>query len=187
MTSVRTAGGVVVAVALALAATDAAAGAPTFFAFDVATVFFISKSDDHNRVDYGIHLDAHCAPYGDEPVFQYWREFENAPPVRVHTLGAFEFIAYGIDQRTVQKTATGGVVYVKLRQLEKRPIEITTGRGADGRCVSQARTLINGKTCEFTSAFVKLGGGFIVPSVDYVDVHGRDLETKADVVERLRR
>jgi hypothetical protein len=183
---VKAAGALVVAVALAAA--DARAEAPRFLPFDVQTVFFISKSDDHNRVDYGIHLDAHCAPLNDDAVFQYWREFENAPPVRVHTLGAFEYIAYGIsEQRTAQKTAAGGVYDLKLRQLEKRPVEIITSRGADGRCVSQARTLINGKECEFTYAFVKLGGGFIVPSVDYVDVHGRDLETRAEVVERMRR
>ena len=36
---------------------DAKAGEPPFGRFDVRTVFYISKSDDHNRVDYGIHLD----------------------------------------------------------------------------------------------------------------------------------
>lgn len=181
-------GAAVVQVALALVTSDASAEAPRFLPFDVQTVFFISKSDDHNRVDYGIHLDARCAPLNDDAVFQYWREFENSPPVRVHTLGAFEYIAYGIsEQRTVQRTPAGGVYNLKLRQLEKRPIEIITARGADGRCTSQARTLINGKECEFTFAFVKLGGGFIVPSVDYVDVHGRELDTKTDVVERMRR
>jgi hypothetical protein len=180
--------GGIVAVALGLGASEAMADAPTFYAYDVQTAFFISKSDDHNRVDYGIHLDAHCAPLNDDAVFQYWREFENSPPVRVHTLGAFEYIAYGIsEQRTVQRTPAGGVYALKLRQLEKRPIEIITSRAADGRCAAQTRTIINGKECEFTSAFVKLAGGFIVPSVDYVDVHGRDLETRAEVIERMRR
>jgi hypothetical protein len=46
------------------------------------TLFFISKSDDENRVDYGMRLDSKCAPYGDESVFPYWREFEPLPPVR---------------------------------------------------------------------------------------------------------
>jgi Domain of unknown function (DUF4833) len=180
--------GIGLGIGIGLLATPAVADEVAFGPHDVATVFFISKSDDHNRVDYGIHLDAHCAPLKDEAVYQYWREFENSPPVRVHTLGAFEYIAYGIsEQHTVQKTPAGGVHTIKLRQLEKRPVEIITTRGADGRCLSQARTVINGKESEFTFVFVKLSGGFIVPSVDYVDVHGRDLQTSAEVVERMRR
>ncbi len=177
-----------VSASLLLVASEATAEAPSFFPSDVQTVFFISKSDDHNRVDYGIHLDAHCTPLTNDAVFPYWREFENSPPVRVHTLGAFEYLAYGIsEQRTVQKTPAGAVHHLRLKQLSTRRIEIITTRGPDGRCLSQARSTINGKECEFTSAYVQLAGGFIVPSVAFVDLHGRDLETKQEVVERLRR
>ena len=45
---------------------DARASAVSFGPNDVPTVFFINKSDDHNRVDYGIRLNEHCAPTGDE-------------------------------------------------------------------------------------------------------------------------
>src|SRR5882672_7887991 len=104
---------------------DAGARDPKFFPFDVPTVFYISKSDDHNRVDYGIHLDDRCVPAENDAVFPYWREFDNAPPVRVHGLGMFEYIPYGIsEQRTIRKTPTGGLHFVKLRQFEKTAIGI---------------------------------------------------------------
>jgi hypothetical protein len=167
---------------------DAAADTPTFSPFDVPTAFYISKSDDHNRVDYGIHLDANCAPAKNDAVFLYWREFENSPPVRIHALGMFEYIPYGIaEQRTTQKSAAGGTQFVRLRQFGTKPIEITTARGTDGRCTAKALTTIGGKECELSFVYVKLASGFLTPNVEFVDVHGRDLATGKEVVERLRR
>lgn len=182
------------AVALALAALAAAvpgsAGAadPEFGQHDVPTVFYISKSDDRNRVDYGIRLDARCAPAKDDAVFPYWREFENSPPVRTHALGMFEYVPYGIsEQRSIKKTQTGGVHVMKLRQFDKTQIGIITKKEADGRCTSQAHAIINGKEAELTYIYVKLGKGGLTPKVDWVDVHGKDLETGAEIVERMKK
>jgi hypothetical protein len=161
---------------------------PKIYRFDVPTVFYISKSDDHNRVDYGIHLDERCVPTSDDAMFLYWREFEHAPPVRVHTLGAFEFIPYGIsEQRTTRRTPTGAVYFVRLRQFKQTPVEIIAAKGPDGRCTTQARTTINGRPAELYFVYVQLGATIITPTVDFVDVHGRDLETGQEVTERIRR
>jgi len=37
---------------------------PHFGPHDVATVFYVSKSENRNRVDYGLHLDADCHAQG---------------------------------------------------------------------------------------------------------------------------
>jgi len=171
-----------------LRASDAGAEQPAFSHFDIPTVFYISKSDDHNRVDYGIHLDSQCVPTKDEAVFQYWREFEKSPPVRVHALNAFDYIAYGIsEQRTLRKTASDAVHFMRLRQFQKTPIDIITTRNVGGRCASQARTTINGKESELTSVYVNLGKRFLIPSVEFVDVFGKDLQTGQNVSERIRK
>jgi hypothetical protein len=171
---------------LCLLASDASAKDPTFTRFDVPTVFYIAKSDDRNRVDYGIHLDDHCAPASDQAVFQYWREFENSPPVRIHGLGMLETIVYGIShQQAVTKTPTGGAHIVTLRQFDKKPIRIVTKKDADGRCSAQARAIINGKDRELTYVYVKLAKGGLTPSIDYVGVHGKDGDAGLDVEERL--
>ena len=161
---------------------------PKFSAFDVQTVFYISKSDDRNRVDYGIHLDASCAPVGDDAVFQYWREFERSPPVRVHGLGMFEYIPYGIsEQRTISRTSSGGSHTIKLRQLDKMLIRVVSQKGADGRCSAEARTVISSKECVLIFAYVKLRKGGLAPSVDYIDLHGRDVSTGQEVLGRLQK
>jgi hypothetical protein len=162
---------------------DAYAGAVHFGSYDIETVFFISKSDDHNRVDYGIRLDDHCAPVNNDAVFPYWREFEHSPPVRIHTLGMFEYVPYGFaDQHLVQRTATGGDYFVRLKQLT-RPVLITTKKEADGHCSAVAKARVaNIDGAIFTSVYAKLAG---IASVDYIDIHGKHPQTGADLVERV--
>jgi hypothetical protein len=174
------------AAALGVTLTAAVAGAvyPVFGPNDVATTFFIAKSDDHNRVDYGIRLDAHCAPLNDDAMVLYWHEFEPPPPPRTHGLNFLDNRGYGIaSQRAVKRDPNGGDYVLRLRQVG-RPIGIASQRGADGHCRTVARTTINGKTAELLSIYVKLSGPF---SVDYIDIRGRSFTDGKPVVERLNR
>jgi hypothetical protein len=164
---------------------SARAGEPSFGANDLETLFFIAKSDDRNRVDYGMRLDTHCAPLGEEPVFPYWREFEPPPPVRTKPMGAFSKLGYGISvQKVLKRSDAGGEHAIRLRQVD-RVIYITTSKGTDGRCSALVRTKIAGiDYAELASIFVKLSGPI---SVSYVDVKGKDLATGRALEERLRR
>jgi hypothetical protein len=167
---------------LAVACTACAGRSPSELARrDVATVFFISKSDDHNRVDYGMRLDHDCVPPRDA-VFPYWHEFE--PKERTHPLGAFEDRAYGIDeQHLVSRTAHSADYVVKLKRFD-RPITITTVQSRDGTCSARARMTIDSvANAEFSDAFAQLGG---LLSVDYIELHGRDSKTGAAVAERIK-
>jgi hypothetical protein len=174
------------AAAVGVTLTAAAAGAvfPVWGPNDVRTTFFIAKSDDHNRVDYGMRLDARCAPVNDDAMVLYWHEFEPPPPPRTHGLNFLDQRAYGISaQRAVKRDEHGGDYVLRLRQVG-RPIGIASHRGADGRCATVARTTINGKTAELLSIYVKLSGPL---SVDYIDIRGRSFSDGKPVVERLKR
>jgi len=172
-----------IGLALGLVAPSAAAAYPSFGPNDVATVFFINKSDDKNRVDYWIRLDDRCAPTVDDAVVPYWREFEKAPPVITHSIGMLDKMAYGIaSQRVVRRDQNGGDHFMRLKQVG-RPIGIATRRGEGGRCIATARTTIAGVTAELSSIYVKLNGPL---SVAYIDIKGRDMRTGKAVVERLK-
>ena len=175
---------VLLAAAVTTFTCSALASEPRFGANDVETLFFISKSDDRNRVDYGMRLDSQCAPYGDEPVFPYWRDFEPPLPGRKRSLGFFAKLGYGISTQQVRRTAAGGETTIKLRQVE-RVISITTSRAANGRCSALVRTTIaSARSAELVSIFVKLAGPL---SVTYIDIKGNDLATGKPIEERLRR
>lgn len=162
----------------------AAAGEVTFGPFDIQTVFFIDKSDDHNRVEYGLRLDASCVPVGKTPVFLYWREFEPPPPVRVKKSGMLDQVGYGIaEQRLIKQSAEGTVLYMELKQV-RRPILVTIQKDANGRCTALPRMTIAGvPDVEFLSAHITLAG-FL--RVAHIDLLGRDSATAAAITERLR-
>ncbi len=163
---------------------DARADAVAFGAHDVRTVFFINKSDDQSRVDYGIHLNENCAPIDDDSVYLYWHEFDVTPP-RTHTLGVFEYVPYGLSEhRLVHRTPTGGDMLVRLKQLD-RPILVTTKKEADGSCSAIARARVGGvEGAQLVSVFAHLAG---VMSVDYIDIHGKNLASATDLTERVRK
>jgi hypothetical protein len=171
------------ALALALAASAARAGEPTFGPHDVQTVFFFSKSDDHNRVDYGLKLDEGCMPVGDEPLFPYWREFEEGGNgKRTHTLKFYEYAGYGVSDQQIKKSGGRATIKVQLKALP-REIIITTEKGADGKCVVTARAMIaKAPDIELLSCYIKLKTGW---QVEYVDVKGKDPKTGAGISERL--
>lgn len=156
---------------------------PPFGPFDVQTVFYISKSNDGDHVDYGMRLDQHCAPVDENAVFPYWRELDHPPPVRSHPLTFFQYFAYGFsEQRSLERGPSGGKYLVQLKQV-KRPILIETKQGPEGRCVATAYTLIqHEESARLDYVFVKVAGTM---SADYVDVHGTNIATGQALVERL--
>jgi hypothetical protein len=171
--------------ALTTAPRRALASDPSFGPHDIETLFFIGKSDDRNRVDYGMRLDATCAPVGDDPVFPYWREFERSPPVRTKPMGMFAKVGYGISsQRTLRRTASGAEHAIRLKQVD-RLIFISITKGEDGRCSALVRTKIAAvEYAELRSIFVKLTGPL---SVAYIDIRGQDLSKRQSIEERLLR
>lgn len=166
----------------ALLAAPAHAEEQTFGPHDIATVFFFNKSDDKNRVDYGLRLDANCMPVGDEPLFPYWRELENAPPERTHPLKFIEYAAYGVADQKILKRPGVAEISVRLRALD-RPITVVTEKDESGKCRAVAWAKVNGvEKAQLSSAYIKLSHGW---SVAYVEVHGKDPRAGKDLLEKL--
>jgi Domain of unknown function (DUF4833) len=157
---------------------------PPFGPFDLQTVFYIEKSNDKDRVDYGMRLDQHCVPLDDRAVFPYWRELQHPPPVRAHPLKFFQYVAYGFtEQRLLSRSKTGGQYRVLLKQVN-RPIVIVTGQDAARRCTATAYVRLEGvAAARLDHIFAQVAGAM---SVDYIDVHGFDPKTGRALVERMK-
>lgn len=171
------------ALGVLLAGADKSHSDPAFGATDVPTVFFISKSDDEARVDYGLLLDAECRPVGKEFVVGYWREFEKGVDKRTHSFHWYDHLGYGLaEQKVVKRTDSGAELRLRLKTVP-RDVLITTTKTADGRCAAKARTKVEGVAdAELVSAFVKLKRAW---SVDYVELRGRNPANGAALSERL--
>jgi hypothetical protein len=178
-------------IALSLAAVGALLGAGvaladvSFGPHDVPTVFFVSKSDDDNRVDYGIRLDARCHPASASPMAVYWREFEDGRQGRVtHGLNLLEVPAYdAADQRVVERRDAGATLSLTIRALRARAITILTRPGATRRCQAEARMHIGGLEATLHHVHLTLGGPGVV---QHADVFGATADGR-EVTERVRR
>lgn len=158
---------------------------PPFGPYDVQVVFRIDKSNGGDPIAYGMRLDQHCTPVGNDAVFPYWRETRHPPTLGSHALRFYQYAAYGFSsQRTLHKSSMGGRYVVVLKQVH-RPILIVTGLGKNGCCTATAYTRVEGvKSARLDRIYVKVAG---VMSADYVDVHGTDPSTGDQLVERLKR
>jgi hypothetical protein len=125
----------------------------SFGPHDVPTIFFVSKSDDRNRVDYGIRLNARCMPEGDRPIVVYWRTFEGGLEGRAtHGLNFVEQLAYGVDVADLGQ----GVLRLRVRALPRTIIVSTSRRGSE--CAASATTSIDGAEAELERVHLTLAG-----------------------------
>ncbi len=156
-----------------------------FNANDVQTVFFIDKSDDSNRVDYGIRLDEHCQPRGDSPIVVYWREFEDGKQGRVtHGLNIMEGPVYGVRSGVLLARDENTATYkIEIHALSNRAITIHTSRNG-ARCEAIAKTRVRGEEATLVSVHVTLGDG--LGSVRHIDLIGRGSNGQR-IRERIRR
>ena len=159
-----------------------ASATPSFGSHDVRTVFHIAKSDDRNRVDYGIHLDARCQPVGDEPVYAYWHRFEPGFP-RFGDLGFMDSRVYGISSQSVPTRSDDGTwVEMHLAAFPDLRILVLVQRH-DGRCVARAQIPVRGQPAFVDRVFVQLRQPL---GVEYVRFRGVDVQTGQPVSERRR-
>jgi hypothetical protein len=145
------------------------------------SVFYIAKSENRNQVHYAVRVDARCVPRGEQPVYGYWRNYEQGPTARSPLL-SIEEPAYGLaapQQR--QRTAHGGSVRFALRAFPERTIVVDTFATPDG-CRALAATRVHGEVAQLRSIYVQLG---LLFAVERVLVHAERLSDGAQLVERV--
>lgn len=148
---------------------------------DVRTVFAIGKNLDKNEVQYGVKLDDQCRTVGDEPVYAYWRQFEQGPEV-TEDLNFLDKTAYGIKSQTVQlKTERGTKIVMTLKATSERGIAIVV-RKDGATCTAEALAFINGVPSRLKRVYVHVAG-FL--SVDYIELSGTRMDDGKPIVERI--
>lgn len=132
--------------------------------WDVDSLFFISKSENHNQVHYGVRLDAACKPVGPRPVFAYWRMLEEGPTATAPLLDR-EQAAYGLDEaQVVFGSATSPRVRIRLRSFPDRPIVVRPELRGD-HCVASVVCDIRGEAARLERIHVVIGMFWSVRSV----------------------
>jgi hypothetical protein len=148
---------------------------------DVGQVFVVSKSENKNQVSYGIRLDERCMPVGPQPMFAFWKLYEDGPNAVADLLGV-EQPAYGIAiQEVLAPNGASGRVRVTLRAIATRPIVVETSRVL-GRCVATATLDVAGTRAKLAGVFAQLKWPI---GVAYLDLIGNALSDGHVVKERI--
>ena len=148
----------------------------------IRSVFFIAKSENRNQVHYGIKVDGACRPFGHQPVYGYWRDFEDGPRATSPLLDR-EQSAYGLTRPfSIKRHSQGGEVLIGLRGFPDRRIRIQAFESEKG-CRARAVMSIRKQPSVLSSIYIELGFLF---SIDYVLIRGvriadgRPLSEKVD-------
>lgn len=118
---------------------------------EIASAFFVSKTQNRNQVHYAVKVDSRCRPVAPIPVRPYWRMLEKSPNATEPLLDR-EQPAYGIARQDVD----GENVRLSLRAIPARPVVIQTWRTSNGDCESAAITTIDGGRARLYSVHVVL-------------------------------
>jgi hypothetical protein len=150
----------------------------------VVPVFTISKSSNRNLVQYGVRVDAQCAPVGTPPLFAYWKMLEIGPGATAPLLER-EMRAYGIGTERVLPAGGGaGQVRIVLKALPERTILVETSRRPGGGCLALATTTIAGTPAHLFDVYVRLNW---LSEVDYLLLEGWSMDGKSVLRETLKR
>jgi hypothetical protein len=118
-------------------------------------LFFVSKSENKNRVQYVVDVDAQCRPVGSHPVRGFWQMLERGPSVREGLLPREEPL-YGIRSQVRGGSDAPWIVDAKLRSLDRLPLRIEVLK-TDSGCVAKAVARIDQDDARLAWAHVDLG------------------------------
>jgi hypothetical protein len=147
---------------------------------DIASVFAISKSENRNLVDYGIHADRQCRPVGAAPIYAYWRMYEHHG--ETEPLLDIEQRIYGlVSDQSIAASDEGSVVRATVRSMPNRPIEFVLWATPHG-CRARARMHVLGSDAWLDRIFVRVAWPF---GIDSVSVFGERVTDGLPVQEKI--
>jgi hypothetical protein len=139
-------------------------------------LFIIERSKNANVVHYDAHLTTNGVFDAKEPIKAYW--VMAAEDGRREGLTLVERVkAYGFDARPAESFSGYIMTIVAYKE---RPISIRQ----EGARV-WAEIAINGQPAYFDKLYIDSTEGLVLPTVNYLELHGRELKTGAPVRERI--
>ncbi len=150
--------------------------APAASARSTSRLFVIARSKNANIVSYDVRLKSDGTLDHAEPLVAYW--ILAAEDNRRESLSWLERrLAYGYEISDVSDNG----FRLRLAAFERRPLRVE--RDADGEF--RARMQIGNRPAFLRRVFVDTDERGVLPSVNYVELHGSDAIRSTPVSERL--
>jgi len=143
-------------------------------------LFYIQLSENHNIIVYDINCNADKTVIEQDPVHTYWIRYSDKGEDK--ELSYFQrHLVYGLDTKLIDKEKQTYVV--KFVSYKKKKIYINR---VDKDAKYNAYTDIQGKISLLTKIYIQVGpAAFGLPTVKYVELHGKEIATNKPVMEKI--
>jgi hypothetical protein len=143
-------------------------------------LFYIQLSENHNIIVYDVNYNPDKTINEQEPLHTYWiRYSENG---QSKELTYFQrHLVYGLETKLIDKEKQAYIV--KFVSYKKRKIYINK---TETDFKHNAYMDIQGKISLLSKIFIQVEPGtFGLPTVKYVELHGKEIATNKAVMERI--
>lgn len=142
-------------------------------------LFYIQRSSNANTVIYDANLQANKSLNPKSPVHTYWIRYgEKGQKEELSTIQ--RTLAYGLYTDVIKAEPNSYEGYFLAYRKRKFVVKL------DSRGNPIALFPINGKLQILKRVFVSVDESNIMPSVNYIELFGKDLNTGKDVYERFK-
>ena len=145
------------------------------------SLFYIQRSKNTNAIVYELNRSTDGKVIAEDPIKIYWIRYASDSTTEDLTLIQRKY-AYGVSSRTYNGQKNSFVI--QFVAYKKRNIFLLPAN--NGKRYG-AYININGKLAELKKIFVSTSGGsFWFPTIDYVEITGKDPTTQQMLVERFK-
>lgn len=142
-------------------------------------LFYIQRSSNANTVIYDANLLANKSLNAKDPVHTYWIRYgERGQKEELTTIQ--RTLAYGLYTDAINAESNAFEGYFLAYRKRKFVVKL------DARGTPIALFPINGKLQILKHVFVSVDESHMMPSVNYIDLYGKDPVTGKDVYERFK-
>jgi len=140
-------------------------------------LFYIERSKNKNRIYYDANFNVNGSINSEKPMDVYWLNLEEKYGKRGELSYIQEKLAYGYSSAKMNER----LFEIKLKAFDKRPLFLLIDK------YGQAKIHINilGKTVRLHHLYVKATDKGIATTVEYIELFGSDILTKAELYEKI--
>lgn|GEM_PF-124985 len=143
-------------------------------------LFYIQLNENHNIIVYDINYNTDKTVNEQEPVHTYWIRYSESGQNKELTYFQ-RHLVYGLETKLIDKDKQAYIV--KFVSYKKKKIYVNK---AEKDAKYNAYTDIQGKISVLNKIYIQVGEmAFGLPTVKYVELHGKEIATNKPVMERI--
>ncbi len=141
------------------------------------TLFYIERSKNKNRVYYDANINLEGTINNEQPIDVYWINLEEEYGKRKELTYIQEKFAYGYRFTKINDR----LFEIKLKAFQNRPMLLLF----DSKGMAKIQMRIQKKQAHLHRVYIKAIDRGIATKVEYVELYGIDIVTRAEIYEKL--